>query len=172
MYPESWSLGLIIPLYKNKGDRNDCNNYRGITLLSCIGKLFTSILNERLKVFCDDHDIINENQAGFRAGYSTIDHVFSLKVLIDLFFSGKQKLFCAFVDYAKAFDTIWRDGLWYKLNKCGICKASKLYRIIFNMYQGIKSCIFSGNMKSEYFVSYAGVRQGENLSPMLFFAIH
>ena len=74
--PESWSLGLFIPLYRKKGDMKHWNNHRGITLLSCIAKLFTSILNERLKLFCDDHDIINENQAGFRADYSTIDHVF------------------------------------------------------------------------------------------------
>ena len=60
-------MGLIIPIYKKKGDRMDSNNYRGVTLLSCIGKLFTSVLNERLKVYCESNKIINENQAGFRA---------------------------------------------------------------------------------------------------------
>jgi len=121
-----------------------------------------------LKKYCDANDIINENQAGFRSNYSTVDHVFSLKALIDLFFKGKQKLFCAFVDYAKAFDTVWRDGLWYKLNKSGVYNTSKLYKIIVKMYEGIKSCVFAGNVKSDFFASNAGVRQGENLSPMLF----
>ena len=90
-YPESWSLGLIIPIYKKKGDKRDCNNYRGITLLSCVGKLCTSIVNERLKEYCELNKIIDENQAGYRAEYSTTDHIFSLKALIDLFFKSKQK---------------------------------------------------------------------------------
>ena len=56
-YPEAWSLGLTIPIYKKKGDKKDCNNYRGITLLSCLGKLFTTVLNERRKQYCDINEI-------------------------------------------------------------------------------------------------------------------
>ena len=79
-----------------------------------------------------------------------------------------MKLFCAFIDYQKAFDTVWRDGLWFKLNNYGIKKDSKFYRIIVNMYKGIKSCVFLNAHKSEFFISLVGVRQGENLSPILF----
>ena len=64
--PEDWLIGAIIPIYKNKGDKKDVNNYRGITLLSCLGKLFTSALNGRLSKFCEINDIIGEVQAGFR----------------------------------------------------------------------------------------------------------
>ena len=119
-FPEAWSTGLIVPIYKNKGDRSDCNNYRGITLLSCLGKLFTSILNERLKQYCNVNNIISENQAGFREKYSTTDHIFSLKLLIDLFVSKKLKHFCAFIDYKKAFDSVDRDLLLYKLSQIGV----------------------------------------------------
>ena len=76
--PESWTIGNILPLYKNKGDINNCDNYRGITLLSCLGKLFTSILNARLTAFAEAIGLVKENQAGFRKGYSTIDHIFLL----------------------------------------------------------------------------------------------
>ena len=77
--PTEWLIGLIVPLYKNQGDIQDINNYRGITLLSCIGKLFTSILNERLSRYSDAmYIIISETQAGFRHGYYTLDHIFLL----------------------------------------------------------------------------------------------
>ena len=66
--------GIILPLYTNKGSHDDPNNYRGITLLSCLGKLFTNITNNRLAQYLEDGNILGEEQAGFRAGYSTLDH--------------------------------------------------------------------------------------------------
>ena len=73
--------------------------------------MFTSILNQRLNDFLEQNDILNENQAGFRSGYSTVDHVFTLHVLTELLEQKKKKLFCLFVDYSKAFDSVWRIGL-------------------------------------------------------------
>ena len=74
--PDSWLEGAIRPIYKNKGDSKSPENYRPITSLSCFGNLSTSILNARLNKFLDAHNILEENQAGFRAGYSTMDHFF------------------------------------------------------------------------------------------------
>ena len=91
--PTEWLIGLIVPLYKNKGDIQDVNNYRGITLLSCMGKLFTSILNERLSKYSDAMNIIHETQAGFRHGYCTLDHIFLLKCIITLFSWRKKETF-------------------------------------------------------------------------------
>ena len=165
--PEAWTIGMIVPIYKNKGDKGDFNNYRGITILSCLGKLFTSVINARLNKFADESSLISENQTGFRKNYSTMDHIFLLKNVIDLFVKNdKQKLYCAFVDYKKAFDTVWRSALWHKLLNNGI--TSKLYNVIVNMYSNIKSCVSQNGQLSEYFVSVNGVRQGENLSPFLF----
>jgi hypothetical protein len=164
--PEDWLVGLILPIYKGKGDKNNCDNYRGITLLSCLGKLFTSILNNRLTDFIESNNLLSENQAGFRSSHSTLDHIFVLKTLIDIFKSRKQKLYCAFIDYRKAFDSIWRQGLWLKLSKEGV--NGKVFKVIVNMYNQIKSCVFLNGEKSEYFFSFRGVRQGENLSPLLF----
>ena len=96
--PEDWLTGLIIPIYKNKGSKDDANNYRGITLLSCLGKLFTSILNHRLTEFCEKNFTLKEIQAGFRKGYSTPDHIFVLKHFIDLYKSKKKQLFSCFVE--------------------------------------------------------------------------
>ena len=101
--PESWSSGISKPVYKNKGNPSDPDNFRAITLISCVGKLFTSILNSRLNFFANDLNIISENQAGFRKGYSTVDNIFVLHALIDLYFSFGKKSYCAFVDFKRSF---------------------------------------------------------------------
>ena len=88
--PTEWTVGLIRPLYKKKGNPTDPNNYRGITLLSCFGKLFTAVLNERLTSYFEENHLIGE-QAGFRHGHSTLDHIFVLHTLIDLYLSKKRK---------------------------------------------------------------------------------
>ena len=64
---------MIKPLYKGKGSPESPDNYRGITLLSCVGKLFTAVLNERVVTFIESNNLLGEEQAGFRAGYSTVD---------------------------------------------------------------------------------------------------
>ena len=165
--PEDWSIGLIVPLFKKQGSSKDPNNYRGITLLSCIGKLFTMLINERLQKFIDTNNLLSENQAGFRKGYCTVDHIFLFKHIIELFRLKKQKLFCAFIDYQKAFDTVWRAGLWSKLEKAYSIKG-KILNVIQNLYANVKSCVFCNGQKSQFFESLTGVRQGENLSPLLF----
>ena len=66
LIPTNWCLGIIMPLYKNKGSDNDPDNYRGITLLSWLSKLFTSALNYRITIFLERFDFIGEEQAGFR----------------------------------------------------------------------------------------------------------
>lgn len=91
--PPERLVGTIVPLYKNKGDAQDVNNYRGITLLSCMGKLFTSTLNERLNEYSNTKFIINETQAGFRHEYSTLDHIFLLKCIIYCSIGGKGSSF-------------------------------------------------------------------------------
>ncbi|MES9880523.1 MAG: reverse transcriptase family protein [Sedimenticola sp.] len=164
--PDSWVLGQIMPIYKNKGDSTKPENYRPITILSCLGKLFTCILNNRLNCFLDSNSILSENQAGFRKGYSTMDHVFVLHTLIELLRHQKKKVYCAFIDFSQAFDSVWRIGLWKKLLKNNI--NGIFFRVINNMYLEIKSCVMLNNECSQYFPSYCGVRQGENLSPVLF----
>ena len=137
-----------------------------ITLLSCLGKLFTSILSRRLNDFSDYFDILKENQTGFRAKYSTLDNIFVLHSLIELCLSSKKKLFCSFIDFKGAFDSVWRAGLWRKLLQYNI--NGKCLRVIVNMYNDCKSRIALNNEYSNYFPCKIGVRQGENLSPLLF----
>ena len=165
-FPSSWLEGIIRPIYKKKGDTSNPENYRPITILSCFGKLFTSVLNLRLNDFVEHNDSLEENQAGFRKGYATSDHIFTLHAMVEILKSRKKKLFCTFVDFKKAFDNVWRPGLWHKLLHTGV--DGKILRIIRSMYQGIKSKISICGQETIFFSIVTGLRQGENLSPVLF----
>ena len=164
--PPDWTVGLIMPLYKNKGSPSDPDNYRGITLLSCLGKLFTSVINLRLTKFLDAVGAIGDEQAGFRAGHSTIDHIFTLHSIINFYLQKHERLYCAFIDYKKAFDLIDRSKLWQKLLTNGL--NGKIIRVIHNLYCNAKSAVLNNGQLSHAFPCNIGVRQGENLSPLLF----
>ena len=81
--PDSWLEGIIRPIHKS-GDPQNPENYRPITVLSCFGKLFTSILNLQLTTPLENNDTLEENQAGFRRGRGTSDHIFVLHSLAEL----------------------------------------------------------------------------------------
>ncbi len=164
--PDTWSKGYIFPIYKGKGPRDSPENYRPITILSCLGKLFTSVLNERLTRYSNENYIINQNQAGFRKNFSTTDNIFCLNFLINNMKKLKSKLFVGFVDFTKCFDLIPRAELFHKLNNNNV--QGKLIRIIKNMYDNIKSCVQTKYDYSAIFACDQGVRQGDNLSPLLF----
>ena len=88
--PDHWCTGFIIPLYKGKGSKDDVNNYRGITILSCLGKLFTGAINHRLKEFLDRQNVIGPEPAGFKKDHSTLDHIFVLKQLLTYIYQTKK----------------------------------------------------------------------------------
>ena len=85
-------------MYKGKGSRTYPNSYRGMTIITCLSKLFTSVINMRLTEYVNTLDVIGPNQAGFRSGFSTNEQIFALKMLIDLFLHTKKKLHVCFVD--------------------------------------------------------------------------
>ena len=164
-FPEQWSEGYIVPLHK-KGSINNTDNYRGITLLSVLGKLFTRILNNRLSEWAENYQVLIEAQAGFRPGMSTVDNVFVLHGLLSHVLNQGNQLYCAFVDYTKAFDYIVRENLWYKMIKYGL--RGKILNIIMSMYSKVKSKVKFNNQTGNDFSCRLGVRQGECLSPLLF----
>ena len=147
--PNEWSIGMIKPIYKQKGSCDDPNNYRGITILSCFGKLFTSVINNRLVECFDENTTIGPEQAGFRAGHSTVDHVFTLHCIIDLFLAKKKRLYCLFIDYEKAFDRAERAFLWQKLLVYGV--DGRILTAVKDMYRKAKSYVKTGNVCSDYF---------------------
>ena len=165
VFPEEWTLGVVI-LYK-EGERSELNNYRGITLLSTLGKILVGVLNNRLTEFVKQADILLENQCGFRKGYQTTDHIFTLFTLIDHYVNKeKEKLFLCFVDFKKAFDKVDHSFLWKKLLAYGI--SGKFMTLIRSMYGQVKSYVRSKYGITNFLKFTKGVRQGCLLTPLLF----
>lgn len=166
IYPESWSNGIIIPIFK-QGDNHDPGNYRGITITSCMGKVFNSILNTRLEEFLKVNNIIADEQIGFKRGCRTSDHIFKLKTIIDKYLNKSKKLYTCFIDLKKAFDSVIHPALLLKLAKAGI--GGKYLSILQSMYTNIGLRVKLNNESiTEAFPSNIGVFQGDNLSPNLF----
>ena len=163
-FPDTWMDGVLIPVFK-KGDSDCVKNYRGVTLVSCMSKLFTTILNNRIETFCVNNNRISDAQFGFKKGHSTVDATFVLLSLIQKFLNEKKRLYICFVDLKRCFDSINRNALWYKLYNTGI--QGKLLRIIRDMYSKVKSCVKQCNSYSDYFEYAVGLRQGEVISPIL-----
>lgn len=164
--PESFKKSIVFPLYK-KGDVNQVSNYRGISFMDSLAKIFTGVILNRLEKWVNDNNILSEYQAGFRRGYSTVDNIFVLTSLIHLKLSVKRgKLYCFFVDFSAAFDRIDRHALFYKLFNLGI--SSKIMRVLRNLYDGTGAAVWCRDGLSETFSTQKGVRQGCLLSPLLF----
>lgn len=165
--PQTWSEILLIMLHK-KGNADNPTNYRGIALVNCFAKIFTSLLLDRLEGWCRKNDVIPEAQSGFRKGRSCIDNLFTLSSLIQLHLRLKgRKVFAAFVDFRRAFDSISHNLMWFKLYNMGIC--GKLIRVIKGLYSNATVQIKSGQLVSgKKFKVSQGVLQGESLSPLLF----
>ena len=163
--PEEWARGLIVPIPKNAEVRK-VENYRGITLLSIVGKTYVAVLNDRLKRWMEDSKVVVEEQAGFREGYSPVDQVYVLSEIIQRQKRRKKAWYCAFLDIKRAYDVVWRDALWVRLWMCGV--RGKMWRVIRKLYAKTESCVLVENQRTEWSRCDVGVRQGCVMSPNLF----
>ena len=139
-FPEIWSHSVIVPIHK-KGDTSNTDNYRGISLLCALGKVFTAILAKRLRVWMERENKLCMEQAGFRANCSTVDHIFTLQAIISKYVYGDRrgKLYVGFIDYHKAFDSVDRKKLWEILSDTGV--SSKFLIMLQSMYCKVQSCV-------------------------------
>lgn len=153
-FPQDMRDAKIITLYKNKGDKGDCNNYRGISLLSITGKAFAKILLKRLQKLADR--ILPESQCGFRSNRSTTDMIFSLRQLQEKCREQQLPLHTAFVDLTKAFDTVSRSGLYMVLERVG-CPPI-LLELVASLHDNMKATIQFDGAISESFDINVGVK--------------
>ena len=126
--PQDFKDALIVTVYKKKGDRNECGNYRGISLLVIAGKILAKIILGRIKQISEE--VLPESQCGFRANRSTIDMIFTLRQLQERSIEQQRPLYIVYVDFSKAFDTVDRDTLWevlkIRLSGCPLKTYSRI----------------------------------------------
>ena len=161
--PSCFRTGVQIPLFKGKDlDILDPNNYRGITLLSTFNKIFEILIWGRLKGWWKDENIICELQGACKKGLSCIHTAFMLQETVATSMEANGKCFVAFFDVAKAFDTVWIDGLFKQIFDKGI--TGKTWRLLYRGYVDFQCRVrIGGDMSASYPLS-CGIHQGGYLS--------
>ena len=162
--PQEWVDALLVSLYKS-GGQDICGNFRGISLLSIIGKVLARIQLDRLNTHIAPN-VISESQCGFRPNRGTTDMVFSLRQLQEKCIEQNLDLYHCFIDLSKAFDTVNREALWVVLGKCGC--PPKFVSMIKSLHADMKARVNFGGALSEPFNVDNGVKQGDLSAPTLF----
>ena len=134
--------------------------------MCCVAKLYSSILNRRLQKFLEENKILEEEQNGFRASRSCIDHIVVLCSILRNRKALGLNTFLSFIDFQKAFDSVDRNLLFYKLSQLGI--SGKFYQAISAMYTNPSARVLLNDYETEYFNCPIGVKQGDSISATLF----
>ena len=149
LIPPAWCLSLINPIHK-QGPKPKPENYSGISIMNALLKVLSIMLNCRLNDFCENNNVINRGQLGFRKNNGTIDQVTTLKTIINKYvYDNKKKLYTCFVDCKKAFDSIWHEGLFYKLSKNKI--NGNFLDLIKNIYKHTRCAVKVDNKLTNFF---------------------
>jgi len=171
--PESWSESYICPIYKGKGDESDMNNYRGLTVVSAIYKIYTTVLYKRLEMHLESKQLRAHTQCGFRKKHSTATAQFLLAHAIAKTCTHKgagghnKPLYVCFIDFQKAFDYVLRNKLFDRLSNIGI-KGHLLTTIVHIYSNTVIKVKVNGVVSEEIVTTQNGVKQGCPLSPLLF----
>ena len=162
--PVDWVCACIVPLFKGKGDVFECGNYRGISLLSVVGKVYGRVLINRIRDKTEQ--VISEVQGGFRRGRGCTDQVFVVRQICEKYLAKGKDVYFAFMDLEKAYDRVDRGAMWSVLGMYGV--DGKLLNAVKSLYDDSKACVRVGNEMSEWFPVRVGLRQGCVMSPWLF----
>jgi hypothetical protein len=155
----------VVPLFKSKGDAQDCGNYRAIKLLSHTFKIWERIIEARIR----QETSIADNQFGFMPGRGTMDAIFSLRILVEKFREKRRPIFAVFIDLEKAYDRVPRDVIWWALQRKNV--PCSYVRLISDMYDESTTYVRTVCGYSDEFGIGVGLHQGSSLSPYLFLCV-
>ena len=165
-FPQCWSEATVIPIPKPGKDHSDPNNYRPISLTSCVCKTLERMINDRLVWFLENNNILTDIQCGFRKRKSTIDHLVRLESFIRDAFLNKQEVVSIFFDLEKAYDTTWKYGILKDLHEAGL--RGRMPAFISKFLENRNFRVRLGSTLSDPCEQEMGVPQGSILSVTLF----
>ena len=165
IFPSEWAKAYLSPLHK-KGPKNSPENYRGIAISACLGKVYNSILNARLSIFMKLSGFFNDLQIGFMKGRRIADHVLVLQTLMAQAKRRRRSLFACFVDLKQAYDRVDRRKLYNKLITKGA--PDKIVKSIMAQYGKVEYCVLKPGGRTGFFKTSMGLKQGDTMSPLLF----
>jgi hypothetical protein len=177
-FPSEWQRSILHAIHK-KGDQLNPQNYRGLAIISAFSKPLLTIIGNRIKSFCENRDLLIEEQGGFRPKRWTVDNIYALNCYIRSAMNRNSKLYCLFIDYSKCFDMISRPFLWKKLMNMGF--STKMVKLLMALYSRVEfllneNTIYGDDeedhenelMTENVIKSTVGLKQGCPLSPLLF----
>lgn len=166
-FPVSWKCAKVVPVLKPKSDAKDPKNYRPISMLSNISKLFEGMLTSKIKTHCKEQKVFKDFQFGFRNKHSTTHALTILSDYVSTNLNRRIATIAVSLDFEKAFDTAWIEGIVFKMYK------------IFNFSKNTCRIIYDYLTKRSFYVTnndensiekdiMAGVPQGSLLGPILY----
>ena len=160
--PEEWRGSILVPIFKGKGDIQECGNYRGIKLMSHTLKILERMIEARLREEVE----IGREQVGFMRGFGTTDGIFCLRQLMEKFRERQRELHMVFIDLEKAYDRVPRQEIWRSLREKMV--PEKYVRMIQEMYRDVYTVVRCSVGVTEGFGVKVGLHQGSALSPYVF----
>ena len=164
--PKSWCIGILNLIHK-EGSKDDPDNYRGICIGSVLSKTLSTMMNVRLTKFVSERDLLHKEQIGFTENNRAPDHILTIRAITNKYVEDNgSRVYSCFIDFKKAFDTVWHEGLFYKLQQMSV--SGNFLLTLRNIYKNTQCAVKIGDKLTKFFPCKQGVRQGDPLSPLLF----
>jgi hypothetical protein len=164
--PTQLKCGVIVPIPKGDKDRSLQDNYRGITLLPILSRLYEKVLLGKIKKWVHNNQLIDDLQGAGQEACSSLHTNWLVREGISHYREQQSSVYIALMDIAKAFDSIWHEGLFYKLYELGM--DGKIWRLLLRSYDHFKCKVAIGGAYSDEFVTEQGLHQGGPFSMMAF----